>query len=261
MGWFERLLGGGARPPRRDGTTGRPTSSNGASSLHLQWDAPRVRATAVEAVLEVNEAPTVAALYFWALQVSFAGPAGAGGGAHLGLQWFDRHPGSTAVNWGGYRTGGGELDGSVSPLPSTPGNVNTLDYRWRAGAAYRLRVEHAGAAPDGTTAWRGSVTDVERATTTVVRDLWAPGDHLTAPMVWSEVFAACDDPGTAVRWSELVVEDAAGARTPVTQVRVNYQQVADGGCVTTTSELGPGGAFVQRTGTVRTTPQGAVLRS
>jgi hypothetical protein len=261
MGWLDRLVGRSGRPPW-DGTTGRPTSSNGASSLHLMWDPPPVRATAVEAVLEIVEPPTVAALYFWALQVSFAGPAGGGGGAHLGLQWFDRHPGSTAVNWGGYRAGGGELDGSVSPLPSAAGNVNTRDFDWRPGSAYRLRVELAGVAPDGAGAWRGSVTDVDRGATTVVRDLWAPGDHLVSPMVWSEVFAACDDPGTSVRWSDLVVEDEHGERSTVSQTRVNYQRVPDGGCVTTTSEVDPRtGGFVQRTGTTRTTSQGAVLRS
>ena len=218
VGWLQRLLGGdpdGARP-RWDGTTGRPTSSNGASSLHLFWSLPPTRpSVAVEAVLEIVEPPTVPALYFWALQVGFAGPRGDGGGAHLGLQWFDRHPGSTAVNWGGYRSGGGELDGSVSDLPSTAGNVNTRDYGWQPGRRYRLRVERAGEGPGGTTAWRGSVTDLHTGVATVVRDLWAAGDHLVSPMVWSEVFAACDDPSTSVAWSDLAVIDAEGTRTPV----------------------------------------------
>ena len=261
MGWLSRLVGGGDRPTW-DGTTGRPTSSNGASSLHLFWTVPPSRpSVAVEAVVEVLEPPTVPALFFWALQVNVAGPKGDGGGAHLGLQWFDRHPGSTAVNWGGYRSGGGELDGSRSALPSAAGNVNTRDYAWVPRRRYRLRVEHAGPGPNGTTAWRGSVTDLDEVRTTVVRELWAPGDHLVGPMVWSEVFAACDDPGTAVRWSDLVVEDASGHRTPVTEVRTNYQRVGDGGCITTSSEVdGAGGGFVQRTGVARTTPQGASLR-
>jgi hypothetical protein len=212
-------------------------------------------------VLEIVEPPTVAALYFWALQVGFAGPRGDGGGAHLGLQWFDRHPGSTAVNWGGYRSGGGELDGSVSPLPSTAGNVNTRDFGWEPRRRYRLRVERAGEGPGATTAWRGSVTDLHAGVTTLVRDLWAVGDHLVAPMVWSEVFAACDDPPTSVAWSDLAVIDADGTRTPVHAVQVNYQRVPDGGCTTTTSEVGAAdGTFVQRTGTLRTTPQGEVLR-
>lgn len=252
----------GGAGPRWDGTVGTPRSSNRASSLHLIWDPPPGRWTAVDVVLEVVEPPAVRALHFWALQVSVAGPAGDGGGAHLGLQWFEPHPGATAVNWGGYRPGGGELDGSTSALPSTPGNVNTRDYPWVPGRAYRLRVEHAGPGPGGATAWRGSVTDLVRGEVTVVRDLWAVGDHLRSPMVWSEVFADCDAPPTAVRWSALTVEDAAGVRTAVARVRVNYQRIADGGCVTTTSVPGPDpGSFEQRTGTVRTTPQDAVLGS
>jgi hypothetical protein len=262
VGWLQRLIGGGG-PHRWDGTAGRPTSSNGASSLHLFWSVPRTApVVAVEAVLEVVEPPTVAALHFWALQVSFAGPRGDGGGAHLGLQWFDRHPGSTAVNWGGYRSGGGELDGSASELPSAAGNVNTRDYGWRPGRPYRLRVEHAGEGPGSATAWRGSVTDLDDGITTVVRDLWAPGDHLVSPMVWSEVFAPCDGPPSAVRWSDLAVVDASGIRTPVRDVQVNYQAVGDGGCVTTTSEVGSTpGSFVQRTGAVRRTAQGSTLRA
>lgn len=264
MGWLQRLLGGsdGGDPGGWDGTTGRPRSSNGASSLHLFWSVPPAGpSVAVEAVLEIVEPPTVPALYFWALQVGFAGPRGDGGGAHLGLQWFDRHPGSTAVNWGGYGPRGGELDGSASELPSAAGNVNTRDYAWLPDRRYRLRVAHAGEGPGGTTAWRGSVTDLHTGRTTVVRDLWAAGDHLVSPMVWSEVFAACDDPPTSVVWSDLVLVDATGTRTPIDTVQVNYQRVPDGGCTTTTSELGPTpGSFVQRTGTVRTTAQGEVLR-
>ena len=214
-------------------------------------------------MLEVIEPPADRALHFWALQVSVVGAGGRdGGGAHLGLQWFDPHPGSTAVNWGGYRPGGGELAGSASALPSAPGNVNTRDFAWVAGRRYRLRVAHAGSAPDGATAWRGSVTDLGSGEVTVVRDLWAVGDHLASPMVWSEVFADCDGAPTAVRWSELTVEDAAGARSVIDRVRVNYQQVEDGGCVTTTSVVGPvPGSFDQRTGATRVTAQGTTLTS
>ena len=262
MGWFRRVFTVDGSGPRWDGTSGTPRSSNRASSFHLIWDAPPGRWTAVEAVLEVVEPPVSRALHFWALQVGFAGPAGDGGGAHLGLQRFEPHPGAAAVNWGGYRPGGGELDGSASALPSAPGNVNTRDYGWEPGRAYRLRVEHAGPAPSGATAWRGSVTDLGRHEVTVVRDLWAVGDDLRAPMVWSEVFADCDAPPSTVRWSALTVEDSSGARIAVPRVRVNSQRIADGGCTTTTSVVGPDpGSFEQRTGTVRTTPQDTLLPS
>jgi hypothetical protein len=38
---------------------------------------------------------------------------------------------------------------------------------------------------------------------TVIRDLLVPATGLASPVVWAEVFAACDDPPTEARWSEL----------------------------------------------------------
>ncbi len=244
------------------------------------WDAPDGEWCAAEATIEILEPPTVPVLYFWALQVGFAGPDGtSGGGAHLGLQWFPPHPGSTAVNWGGYRPAGGELEGSRSPLPSAPGNPNTRDFTWVPRRPYRLAVRPAGPADgpgraDGSgrdsrsgsgggsdrgTAWRGEVTDLVTGTTTVVRDLWAPGDRIASPMVWSEVFAACDDPQVVVRWSDLAVVDRAGRRTAVDTVTVNYQSLADGGCVTTDARVDDAG-FVQTTAVERSTPGGTQLQ-
>ena len=186
---------------RWSGTAGTPPSGNGASSFHLAWmvDPPAAgRAwVAVDAVLEVLVAPSVPALSFWALQASFQDRGRAAGAGHLGLQWHSGHPGSTAVNWGGYGPGGGELDGSTSSLPSAMGNVNTRDYRWGAGVGYRLRISHVGVAPGGLHVWRGEVTDLARGETTVVRDLFAEGSALTDAIVWSEVFARCDDPSAA----------------------------------------------------------------
>lgn len=253
MGWLDRLRGA-LRP--WDGTAGRPPSGNGASSFHLAWELGSVRApiVAAEVTLEVLEPPVVPDLHFWALQVSFTDADGRrGGGAHLGLQWYRPHPGSTAVNWGGYRHGGGELDGTASALPSATGNPNTRDYPWRAGVAYRLAVTAAG--PD---LWQGSVTDTEAGVTTVVRALHAPGDRLDGLMVWSEVFADCDAPGSAVRWRDPVAVTADGTRHRAPAVRVNYQALADGGCATTDSSVDDRGV-VQRTGTTRHTAQGATL--
>jgi len=250
---------------RWDGTSGQPPSGNGASSFHLSWivDPPSEGRSwvAAEAVLEVLVAPSVPALSFWALQASFHDRGRPGGAGHLGLQWHDGHPGSTAVNWGGYRAGGGELDGSASSLPSATGNVNTRDFRWHAGVRYRLRIsraDHLPPAPPGLVAWRGEVSDLSSGETTVVRDLWATGSALADLVVWSEVFARCDDPSARVRWSGLAVEDDQGLRVPVTLVRVNYQSVTDGGCTTTDSTTDAVGV-VQVTGTRRATPQGATL--
>ena len=247
-----------------DGTTGLPRSSNAASSFHLWWDVPDRPWVEIEAVLEILVSPRVAALSFWALQVTFMDEGLPAGGAHLGLQWHRPHPGSTAANWGGYRPaiGGfsaGELEGSPSLLPSAPGNVNTRDFAWAPKRCYRLRVA-AGESqpPPGLHAWRGEVTDLETGIVTVVRDLWSPGTRLASPVVWSEVFARCDDPSSSVRGSGLRLTDTTGTRHDVTAVSVNYQGVDDGGCVNTNSSADDIGV-VQTTGTLRATPQGTRL--
>ena len=257
--------------PRWDGSTGPPRSGNGASSFHLFWDVPPGAWTAVEATLEVLVAPAAPALYFWALQASFVDRGRSGGAGHLGLQWYPPHPASTAVNWGGYGADGRELDGSGSPLPSATGNPNTRDLAWLVGRPYRLRIARpasgsaggavgAAQAPPGLVAWRGEVTDLVSGEAVVVRDLWAAGDRLTSPMVWSEVFARCDDPGIQVRWSDLRVGSETGAGPDVEAVRVNYQTLADGGCATTDVVVDERGV-VQRTGVTRTTPPGTRLRT
>jgi len=249
-----------------DGTVGPPRSSNAASSFHLSWLAPPGEWSAVEATLEVLVAPSVPALSFWALQASFVDRGRASGAGHLGLQWHPQHPGSTAVNWGGYDEAGRELEGSAASLPSALANPNTRDLAWTAGTAYRLAIRRAegdlAAAPGpppGFTAWRGEVTDLAADQTVVVRDLWARGTSLAAPVVWSEVFAGCDDPTAVVRWSDLAVVDPGGQTRTVDQVRVNYQAVSDGGCATTDVEVDEVG-IRQTTGVVRITPSGAVVR-
>jgi hypothetical protein len=219
-------------------TSGFPTSSNRASSMHLHWE-PAPRPTQrVSVVLEVVEPPVVPHLYFWALQASFVDDRGRRlGGAHLGLQWYDRHPGSTAVNWGGYRDGAGELDGEASPLPSATGNPNTRDYAWVPSREYLLTIDG-----DGDGWWRGTVTDVATGEATVVRRLNGGGTHLASPIVWSEVFARCDDPSVAVRWSRL-------DPTP-TSLRPTYQSHADGGCANSRSAP-DGDGWIQRTNVER----------
>ena len=240
-------------------TRGEPRSANGASSLHLWWDLPGAfREVAV--TLEVLLPPAVPRLYFWALQVSFTDGRRVAGAAHLGLQSHPGHPGGTAVNWGGYRSGGGELDGSPSSLPSALDNPNTRDYDWKPGRAYRLRVTPAGEA-----GWRGAVTDLATGRETVVRDLLppAPAPALSAPVVWSEVFARCDHPSTVVEWRDLEAVTTEGRRVRPVAVRVGYQRSAEGGCDNTTALADPDGAGVgvrQVTATARVVPPGTVLR-
>ena len=126
MTWLDRLFGRSADAPR---LSGEPQSGNGASSFHLWWEVPsELRFTKIAATLEVVDEPIVDRLVFWALQVSFVQPGG--GGAHLGLQHHPRFPASSAANWGGYAPPGeGDLlEGSQSPLPSTPNDPNTRDF-------------------------------------------------------------------------------------------------------------------------------------
>jgi hypothetical protein len=241
------------------GRRGRPRSANGASSFHLFWEVPSRVWVRAEAVLEVIEPPVVADLHFWALQVSFLDRGRPAGGAHLGLQWYERHPRNRAVNWGGYADRGGELPGSASGLPSATGNPSTRDLGWEPGRPYRLIVSRAEARSGrAETAWRGSIVDVGTDEEVVVRELWSPGATLDRPMVWSEVFAPCEASGSAVRWSDLRMVDDRGAAFPARRARVGYQPISDGGCVTTDSSV-EDERFVQRTGTQRRTRHGARL--
>jgi len=249
-----------------DGRSGSPPSGNGASSFHLFWDVPPGEWTGAEVTIEILRPPPVSKLSFWALQVGFADRGRSGGAGHLGPQGGSTHPGGTAINWGGYGPNGGELEGSVSALPSGSGNVNTRDYAWQVGTPYRLRVHPllgaaaaAAPAPAGLTPWRGEVVDLRSGTVTVVRELWAAGTTIDAPMMWSEIFAACDDPRIEVRWSDPAVVAADGRAAPITWFRVNYQSLADGGCANTDIVVDDVGV-VQRTDAERTTPQGARLR-
>jgi hypothetical protein len=237
---------------RRPRTRGFPPSGNGASSLHLAWRLPPGAGHLVEAAvtLEVTQPPVVDHLYFWALQVGFPGA----GAAHLGLQWNRAFPGFGAVNWGGYAVDGSLLRGTESRLPSTPGDPNTRDYPWKPHHEYRLRVHRAG---DGL--WRGDVTDALTGDATTVRELMAPSPFLTDLMVWSEVFARCDDPSVTATWSDFLAMDERGERVaPVTLV-TNYQSHVEGGCANTTSVLDDWGRVLQITNTQRTTEGQAIL--
>ena len=231
---------------------GEPTSRNGASSFHLRWlvDGP---VEAVRVTLEVLEPPIVDRLYFWALQASFADRGRRLGGAHLGLQHHPAHPGDSAVNFGGYAATGGQLRGTESALPSARNNPNTRDYLWQPGRRYRLAIGPG----DEPGAWAGTVTDLERGSTTLVRQLLPGGTELITPMVWSEVFARCEHPSATVRWSEPEV-GVDGAWRPVEAASVSYQTKADGGCDNTTAGVDAVG-LVQTTSVDRLVRPGDVL--
>jgi hypothetical protein len=223
MGFFRRLLG-----LTDGGLPLGPSTSNGSSAFHLWWHDVEHESTArgqpivaAAATLEVLQRPTTDDLYFWAMQATFTDGSGRSyGGAHLGLQWNRNHPGSTAVNWGGYADVAdfdSILGGSESPLPSAPNDPNTRDYPWQEGGAYRLRISRAD---DG---WRGEVHDLRSGEgPVVVRRLHLPGDRLRGLVVWAEVFAPCRAPTTVVRWSSLVAELADGSHVRPRSVGLSF---------------------------------------
>jgi len=213
---------------------------------------PSAPLVAVQVTFEVAEAPGVDHLYFWALQSSFGDGPRSNGGAHLGLQWNRRHPGNTAANWGGYHHSGRILDGSPSPLPSTPADPNTRDFPWQPQVPYRFRITRS---EDG---WRGEITDFVSGASVVVRDLYSPGSELIQPMVWSEVFAACDDPQVLVRWSGFAALTRDGDQVSPGAMRVNYQAYEAGGC-SNTNVMFDGDGIIQATNAERTVPQGSVV--
>lgn len=251
-------------------TAGRPRSANGASSFHVIWEmpaelGPRPQLTEVSAVLEVLVPPRQKILYFWALQVDLVDALGKWGVGHTGLQWNQRYPGGTAVNWGGYASveqGGVVLPGTQSLLPGFSDDPNTLSYSWQANRPYRIRVHRSPEAPEG---WRVEVTDLVSGACDVVRDLLpAPGRHttdpyLSNPTVWSEVFADCDAPSVTVRWSDLKALNRTGGEVRPAAVRVNYQASEQGGDSNTDVRVDESGGVLQITNATRTAVQGARL--
>lgn len=190
-------------------------------------------------------------LCFWAVQVSFSDGVSKTGGAHLGLQWNPRYPRSRAVNWGGYRSDGAILDGTASPLPSTPQDPNTRDLAWEPGIPYTLRI--ASASPGW---WSGTVEDPGGGVAEI-RRLHGGGHRLEAPVVWSEIFTRCDEGPVSVLWQNprCLVNDSWLAPD---HYRVNYQAVAQGGCSNTTVQVTDGGVR-QITATSRAVAQGHVI--
>ncbi len=252
MGWRE-LLGLTARQSR---THGRPPSGNGASSFHLFWDMPVDGDPLIEVStsFELVTEPQVNRLHFWALQANFADARGGYGGAHFGFQWHPDYPAMRAVCWGGYADAGGELSGGPTAFPSVDGNPNVCAYPWTSNQVWTWRIRRV----DDGGAWRAELDDPSTGTPVAIRDLYCRGDRLTGPMVWSEVFANCDDPTVRVRWSNFRGRTQSGAERVAMRATVNYQSYADGGC-TNTDVVADGSGFVQLTNWDRQSPQGILL--
>ena len=221
-----------------------------ASSFHVAWTLPAANYVEASVDIEVITEPTVNELYFWALQASFNDGATDVAAGHTGLQYNPSHPNNRAVNWGGYSTATGTvLPGTTSTLPSTPNNDNTRDYQWQQGRTYRYRIFQSPT-PNNPTAWRATITDLTTMTETVIRDIYGGGTELTNIIMWSEVFAACNDPQVQVRWTNYqALTDTAQVVVPATGV-VSYQPVSQGGCTNTSTTTDATGVL-QTTNSVR----------
>ncbi len=191
-------------------------------------------------MVEVVTPPSVGSLYFWALQVGFAHDGRSLGAGHTGLQWHPAAPGG-AVNWGGYDRGGRELAGTPSALPEVD-SANTLRWPWQPARPYRLTVSRGRPG-----AWRSEITDLVDGRGVALRELAVDATELTSPVMWTEMFARCDDPPVTVRWSELRARRADGGVLSPTGLMTTYQAFAEGGCSNTES-LVDGTSVVQMTG-------------
>jgi hypothetical protein len=226
--------------------------SSGVSSFHLWWGGlPDGRPVVeVAATLTIVEPPSVDRLYFWALQATFADASRTYGAAHTGLQWNPNFPRARAVNWGGYADPPSShvFNGSIPALPGSPDDLNTRAYPWEPSRGYRFRIYRS---PVG---WRSEVTDVASGETTVIRDLYAGGDQLRSPVVWSEVFARCVDPPAAAHWSDLTVTVADGRIARAAFVTTSFPT---GGDCPNTDSVADATGIMQRTNTPRTSQPGA----
>lgn len=234
---------------------GRPPSGNGASSFHLFWQIEPARYTHAAVTFELEADPQHDRLVFWALQASFTDGTRNYGGAHFGFQWHPDYDDRRAVCWGGYADVGGELGGDPPLLPSPHGNHNVAHFAWTAGKPWRW---HIGPTPGRAGWWRASIEHLSTGEVTPVRDLHGGGTHLRDLMVWTEVFAHCDDPSMRMRWSDFAAATESGDTHRPTALSVNYQRYDDGGCTNTDVELGDG-YVAQVTNAGRTTPQGTVI--
>lgn len=194
--------------------------------------------TEVSAVVEILSAPAVRSLYFWALQVGFTRGGRSVGAGHTGLQWHPAAP-TGAVNWGGYDETGRELIGTRSSLPEVD-SPNTLAWRWQPGRPYRFTV-----ARGATGGWESRVTDLGDGRRVTLRELAVDAIELTSPVVWTEMFARCDDAAVSARWSQLQVRQADGGAIAPSALVSTYQSWGEGGCSNTESR--PDGAGVVQT--------------
>ena len=247
--------------------------------MHLFWRMPdHAPLCEVSVDFELLDEPTTPSLYFWALQAGFADTQGGHGAGHFGFQWNRDYRAHRAVCWGGYAGAGGELSGgpmmtSGPVTPSPDGNPNVCGFEWTTNQVWTWRIRALSAASpsatQGSVVWRAEIEDPRSGRIWPIRDLWCRGDRLIDPMVWSEIFARCDDDPVRVRWSRFTATTADGLVVTPLALAVNYQRVQDGGCTNTDARLGaptdhgkesePAVGVIQVTNSPRSTPQGATI--
>jgi hypothetical protein len=93
---------------------------------------------------------------------------------------------------------------------------------------------------------------------THVRRLAGGGELLTDLVVWSEVFADCDAPPVAVRWSRPRALLPDGRIVSPSGYECRYQRFEQGGCTNSDSRVDDDGV-VQITNTERSNPSGSRL--
>jgi hypothetical protein len=238
VGFWQRLTG----RDRGAGDTSLDSKREGGA-FHLWWEGLPRDAQFVEAsvTLEVTQAPTATILYFWALQASFSDNAGRQlGAAHTGLQWNPRHPGSTAINWGGYASppANAVFEGSPPSLPGFPDDPNTRDFHWEVGERYRFTIARSAGG------WTSSVST--GGETIVLRELYASGDRLSGLVVWSELFCPCEVPSAEVRWSDFAARSATGELWRPSALRCTFPD--PGTACLNTDSVADGDGALQRNG-------------
>lgn len=225
-----------------------PTSLVGGSSFYLTWSteqdslldpATNDLYTRASAKITIPETPVVAETYFWGLQVDFFDATGTQlGEGRTGLQWAPGYPLSKAVNWGGTDMSLVSFSGTVSDFPSELSNDNTRDYAWETNTEYTFEISSIG---DGF--WRATINGE------TIRDLEVPDSAFIAnPVFFSQVFAACDDPGHLVKWRDPYLYDASDTSYYFPRSSRSFQVVD--GCANTESYTDEG-YFVMETGVTR----------
>ncbi len=215
----------------------RPAPSPAGPYTEWFWPDPpaadnRTGFTSFEHTLVPEIDPGPRATYFWAHQFGLVG----GEGGYVGLQTkgnrADGSLGKMAI-FSLWDALGADGTGVVPFSGEGEGWSARIPYLWEAGTTYRLRVETADTAPDGTW-WAASVTDTATGVASDIGRLRAPpgwGGLGAWSVMWTEYYGP-----TLTRCSDLAPVSAVFG-TPVADGAVGPARVTshigEGTCATT----------------------------